>query len=139
MKKLFTAFFILCCLTSFGQKALHLYGGKGHDVYLGCLNCSRYDASSIWNSYGTYGSRFSATSIWNSFGNYGSEFSATSPFNRYAMDPPVIVDAEGGFYGYFTVNEYKGKRADFQLVLVIYQYYNVIREDLSEWYDKIFR
>ena len=50
----------------------------------------------------------------------------------------TIVDAQGNFYGYFTVNEYKSKRAEFNLVLIIYKYYKQIREDVSEWYDEIF-
>ena len=47
-------------------------------------------------------------------------------------------DKEGNFYGYFTVNEYKAKRADFGLALTIYKYYDLIRDDVSKWYDKIF-
>jgi len=42
----------LTAITSFGQKQLHIYGGKDHDVYLGCLNCDNYDSNSIWNAYG---------------------------------------------------------------------------------------
>lgn len=34
-------------------QTMHLYGGKDHDVYLGCLNCSSYNSDSIWNEYGT--------------------------------------------------------------------------------------
>jgi len=123
---------------SFGQKALHIYGGKGHDVYLGCLNCDSYNTNSIWNAYGTYGSTYNQKSIWNSYGTYGSDFSSTSPFNSYASDPPVIVDREGSFYGYFTVNEYKDKRADFKLALTIYKYYDLIRDDVPTWYEKLF-
>ncbi|RGQ88636.1 hypothetical protein DWY72_15695, partial [Phocaeicola plebeius] len=45
---------------------------------------------------------------------------------------------EGNFYGYFTVNKYKSKRANFDLVNIICEYYESIREDVDEWYDKIF-
>ncbi len=66
------------------------------------------------------------------------EYSSYSPFNSYASYPPVIVDEEGNFYGYFTVNKYKSKRANFDLVNIICEYYESIREDVDEWYDKIF-
>lgn len=49
-------------LASFAQ-TMHLYGGKDHDVYLGCLNCSSYNSDSIWNQYGTYGSSYNSKSI----------------------------------------------------------------------------
>lgn len=129
---------LLCSIFSFSQKSLHIYGGKDHDVYLGCLNCSKYDQNSIWNQYGTYGSKYNASSIWNKYGDYGGKYSDTSPFNPYASTPPVIVDKDGGFYGYFTVNTYKDKRADFKLVLTIYKYHDEIADDVGTWYDKLF-
>lgn len=138
MKYLVTLLFVIIGLTSYGQKSLHIYGGKDHDVYLGCINCDSYNSNSIWNEYGTYGSSYNSKSIWNSYGSYGSEYSSTSPFNSYASHPPVIVDKDGGFYGYFTVNKYKDKRADFSLAMTIYKYYDLIRDNVSKWYDKIF-
>lgn len=138
MRILLTVASTFILLSSFGQTALHLYGGKEHDVYLGCLNCDKYSPNSIWNSYGDYGSKYNIKSIWNSYGIYGSQYSNTSPFNSYATEPPVIVDKDGGFYGYFTVNSYKDKRADFSLVLTIYRYYDLMRDDVSKWYDKLF-
>ena len=139
MKITLTVVIILIAICSFGQKQLEIYGGKDHDVYLGCLNCDSYNSNSIWNEYGTYGSSYNSKSIWNEYGSYGSEYSSTSPFNSYASDPPVIVDKDGGFYGYFTINEYKSKRANFELALTIYKYYDLIRDDVSKWYDKIFK
>lgn len=138
MKISLIAAFILSSFLSLGQKPLYIYGGKDHDVYLGCLNCNNYSSNSIWNEYGAYGSKYNSKSIWNEYGSYGSEYSGTSPFNPYASDPPVIVDKDGGFYGYFTVNEFKDQRADFKLVLIIYKNYDLIRDDVSKWYDKIF-
>lgn len=139
MRKLF----LLLTITTFSQlllaqKSLHIYGGESHDVYLGCLNCSDIDANSIWNEIGTYGSNISPKSIWNDIGTYGSDISSYSPWNEIASYPPVIVDKEGGFYGYFTVNEIKDKRADFKLVLILYKYHDLIKEDASKWHDKIF-
>jgi hypothetical protein len=101
------------------SQTLYIYGGEDHDVFLGKLNASKYDSKSIWNEYGTYGSEYNTNSIWNEYGTYGSEYSSYSPFNSYASYPPVIVDEEGNFYGYFTVNKYKSKRANFDLVNII--------------------
>lgn len=134
-------FFIVCCIFSMHcifSQTLYIYGGEDHDVFLGKLNASKYDSKSIWNEYGTYGSEYNTNSIWNEYGTYGSAYSSYSPFNSYASYPPVIVDEEGNFYGYFTVNKYKSKRANFDLVNVICEYYESIREDVDEWYDKIF-
>lgn len=117
---------------------MHLYGGQNHDEYLGCLNCNSYDKNSIWNEYGTYGNKYSSKSIWNAYGTYGSEYSSNSPWNAYGGYPPVVVDSEGNFYGYFTVNEYKAQRAEFYSALFIYNYYDLIRDDVSKWFDKIF-
>lgn len=134
-------FFIVCCIFSMHcifSQTLYIYGGEDHDVFLGKLNASKYDSKSIWNEYGTYGSEYNTNSIWNEYGTYGSAYSSYSPFNSYASYPPVIVDEEGNFYGYFTVNKYKSKRANFDLVNIICEYYESIREDVDEWYDKIF-
>lgn len=130
-------FFIVCCIFSMHcifSQTLYIYGGEDHDVFLGKLNASKYDSKSIWNEYGTYGSEYNANSIWNEYGTYGSAYSSYS----HASYPPVIVDEEGNFYGYFTVNKYKSKRANFDLVNIICEYYESIREDVDEWYDKIF-
>ena len=131
--------FIGLILTSitYGQ-TLHLYGGNNHDVYLGCLNCDSYDSNSIWNEYGTYGNSYNSKSIWNEYGTYGNEYNSNSPWNEYSNDSPVVVDKDGNFYGYFTLNEYRSKRADFKLALTIYKYYDLIRDDVGKWYDKIF-
>src|SRR5689334_20529811 len=50
-----------------GQAKLMIFGGAGHRVYLGCLNCSEYAADSVRNTYGTHGSAYSAESIFNHF------------------------------------------------------------------------
>ncbi|MDH7459827.1 hypothetical protein QEG73_01015 [Chitinophagaceae bacterium 26-R-25] len=138
MRILFILALSLFSSVSFSQNALQIYGGKNHDVYLGCLNCNNFNTNSIWNQYGTYGSKYSNKSIWNSYSDYGSQFSNLSPFNTYASYPPVIVDGNGTFYGYFTVNDYKSQRADFKLASIIYKYYDLIRDDVSSWYEKIF-
>ncbi len=136
--KIFLITLILFFVLRIQAQELHIFGGKNHDVYLGCLNCSKYDSNSIWDNYGDYGSKYSESSIWNQYGDYGSQYSDYSPWNKYASYPPVIVDMEGNFYGYFTVNQYHSNRADFSLVLLLYKFYDLIREDPSEWYGKIF-
>ena len=107
-------------------------------MYLGKLNASRYDSESIWNEYGQYGSKYNSYCIWNVYGTYGSKYSNYSPFNPNALYPPVFVDSQGNFYGYFTVNKFKSRRANFDLVNIICEYHEKICEDVGEWYDRIF-
>lgn len=117
---------------------LYIWGGEDQDVYLGKLNGSKYDSESIWNKYGKYGNKYNSNSIWNEYGKYGGEYSQYSPFNKYASHPPVLRDRNGKFYGYFTVSRYKSKRADYDIIDFICENYESIREDVSEWYDKVF-
>ena len=131
----------ICLLAIFSLQAqtLHLYAGDDHTIYLGCLNCSNYDKDSIWNEYGIYGNTYNGNSIWNDYGKYGNSYNTTCPWNSYASKPPVVVDKEGNFYGYFAVNEYQSKRANFDLALIIYKYHNEIKKDVGAWYDEIFK
>ncbi len=139
MKKKITVLVLvfLCSLVS--AQVLYIYGGENHTVYLGALNTSKYDSESIWNAYGTYGSKYSLNSIWNEYGTYGGKYSNYSPFNRYASFPPGLYDGKGDFYGYFTVNAYQRNRADFSLAETICSYFEYIQEDVSGWYDRLFR
>ena len=137
MKNLLFTLALLISFSSFGQ-TLHLYGGSNHDVYLGCLNCNDYDSSSIWNEYGTYGNSYNSKSIWNEYGTYGNEYNSLSPWNEYSNDSPIVVDKDGDFYGYFTLNKYRAKRADFAIALKIYKYHDMIKDDVGKWYEKIF-
>jgi hypothetical protein len=82
---------------------LLIFGGRNHDVFLGCLTCSEFDSSSARNEL-TYGSAFSSTSFHNHFSDYGSEFSSTSACNLFASHPPVVVDNQGRYYGELTVS-----------------------------------
>ena len=139
-KRIVLSIFVIClALFVEAQKPLILFGGQDHDVFLGCLNCDNYASNSIWNAYNSYGSKYNSNSIWNAYGTYGSEYSTYSPFNENASYPPVIVDKEGGFYGYFTINTSHDKRADLNLAMTIYKYYDMIRDDVPAWYDKIFK
>ena len=75
-------------------------------TFLGTLNKNSYDANSIYNEYGTYGSQYNAKSIFNKYGKYGSDYSSLSPFNAYAANPPGLYDRQGDFYGTLSINKY---------------------------------
>ena len=117
--------------------ALLLFGGHDHGVFLGCLNCSKYDSGSVWNKYGDHGSRYSDTSIWNRYGTYGSKYSDESPWNPYAQNPPVVVDHDGNFYGYFTANRYFQKRTTIPSLLKLLDNYDTITENLDDVIDSM--
>lgn len=130
----------LFLLTTFqlqAQRALQLYGGKDHDQYLGCINCNDFDVNSIWNTSGKYGSKYSSNSIWNDAGNYGNKYSSVCPFNENAAAPPAIMDADGNFYGYLTVNKYHEKRSDNPIALAICAHWQAIQKNVAGWYKKI--
>ena len=107
------ALIVVLSSTANAQELL-LFGGNGHDVFLGCLNCNEYNSESICNEFGA-GSAFKSDSIFNEFGPFGSEFSSSSPWNQFSIsnDVPVLVDRHGGFYGYFTINEFRSDAVDF--------------------------
>ena len=120
-------------------KDLHLYVDNGSNhVYLGCFTCSPYDQNSIWNEYGEYGSEYSQNSIWNDYGPYGSEYSNTSPWNSYSNQNPVLVDKQGGFYGYFTCNQYRTKRINSKLIDFMCKNRDKIKNNRSDFYSKVF-
>ena len=100
---------------SLHAKEFQIYGGSGHDVFLGCIGCNEYSSDSICNGYGTYGSEYSAKGMFNEYAGFGNEYSRKSPWNEYSTsnDVPVLVDKEGNFYGYFTINEYRLYAVDF--------------------------
>ena len=108
---LLTAFSSCAKLTSIARlpldQQLLLVSDDDDNKFLGCLNCSEYDADSICNLYGEYGSKYGDT-IWKEFGTYGNEYSAYSPWNEYSDSGPKIVDRDGNLYGRFSINEWSG-------------------------------
>lgn len=137
-KSIALAFFTLVVLSlshAIRPDELYLYGGRNQDVYLGCVTCGCYEAQSIWNSVGIYGSKNGAQSIWNEYGIYGSDYSSESAFNENATDPPVMKDAAGNFYGYLTLDRFKQGRMENDLFLQVYEHYKEIREDVTAWYN----
>ncbi|KMQ64530.1 glycyl-tRNA synthetase subunit alpha [Chryseobacterium angstadtii] len=129
--------FLTGCI--FHAQTLHLYGGSNQDQYLGCLNCDTFDKDSIWNSFGDFGNILSSKSIWNASGNYGNAYSTYSPWSAYASYPPAIVDQDGNFYGYLTLNPYASEKSKLELAQVLCTYHDSIRKDISGWYGKLFR
>lgn len=83
-----------------------VFGGPDHKTYLGCLNCSEYAPDSMKNRFGLHGSPNAVESIFNHFGLYGSKFAVNGACNKFSVDPPVIVDSEGNYYGRLTLNPY---------------------------------
>lgn len=84
---------------------LYIFGGQGHKEFLGCLNCGTTHPKSVWNELSTYGFK-NSVGLWNPFREYVDAVSSYSMCNEFAADPPVIVDAEGNYYGRLTVNRF---------------------------------
>ena len=87
-----------------------IFGGQNKKFFLGCLNCSSSDPSSVHNQYGNFGSQYSSDSIFNRYGEYGSQYSIFSPCNLYSSDAPVVVGEQGQFFGVLTMNQYAPRR-----------------------------
>ena len=91
--------------------ALLLYGGDDHQTFLGCVNCSKFEADSICNQFGRFGSEFQGDSIWNMFGTYGSKFNASSPWNQFSQGSVAIVGiGNGGLRSFAPANKLANKR-----------------------------
>ncbi len=88
--------------------------------YLGRLTLNQFDAESISNPYGIYGSHYSAKSIHNEYSIYGSRFSALSPYNQYTSTPPKIY-LNGHLWGVLTTNGF------------LYSLNKVTPSDLNSW------
>lgn len=110
MRLIFTVIIWACLSANAYAQELLLFGGENNKTFLGCVNCNRYDSGSICNPYGPQGNKYNGESIWNRYGTFGSSYSSSSPWNRYASKPPVIVDRQGKFYGYFSANRYLSNR-----------------------------
>lgn len=112
---------------------LLLYGGKDNETYLGCVTCNKFDKESIWNKYGTYGSKYNKISIWNEYGTYGSKYNNYSPWNDYGKNPPMVVDENGDFYGYFSTNEFIKKRTKNEWLIDILDNWEWIMANFDEY------
>lgn len=128
---------LLYCI--FHAQTLHLYGGADQKEYLGCLNCDNFDKNSIWNKFSDYGNVFSSKSIWNAYGNYGSTYGPYSPWNAYTSYPPAIIDQDGNFFGFLTLNPYQSDRSELELAMILCKHHEEIKNDVGGWYEKLFR
>lgn len=90
-----------------GTGKILLYGGANYSVYLGCFSCTQYDAQSIHNQFGKYGSRYSSTSIWNHYSQYGSPYAVHSACNEYTVTPPRLVNETTRAWAELTLNRYR--------------------------------
>lgn len=89
---------------------LLVFGGVGHQVFLGCLSCETGPLSmTAWTT--PYGSVTGLMSVSNPLTIYGNTSSPYSACNRTATDPPVIVDSLGNSRGRLTVNLSHPERA----------------------------
>lgn len=93
---------------------LLIFGGLNHERFLGCFNCNEFSPESICNEFGA-GNEFKSDSIFNEFSTFGNEFSSSSPWNEFSSSKqvPVLVDRQGNFYGYFTINEIRSDAVPF--------------------------
>ena len=80
---------------------VRLYAEDG--TYLGKAGASPYDAESIDNPYGIYGSQYSANSIRNPYGKYGIQSNQIGPVVRRHVTPiprPAESSMDGFWKGY---------------------------------------
>ncbi|MGN8071926.1 hypothetical protein [Mucilaginibacter sp. SG564] len=121
------------------QPKLKLYGGKNHDQFLGYLSYIENDElNSIWSQFSDYGATHSAKSIWNENGIYGSKTSDYSSFNINAKYPPQVLDRNGKFYGYLTINKNNPKRSHSGMADEICNNRDRILEEGVEEYTEMF-
>ncbi|WP_419700713.1 hypothetical protein [Mucilaginibacter sp. NFX135] len=132
------AVLILSTVNANAQTKLKLYGGKHHDQFLGCIDCSTEDLNSIWCGFGEYGSVHKANSIWNELGKYGSNKSDYSPFNKKAKYPPLVLDQKGKSYGFMTINKSNPKRSWDSFVNQITEQRDEIVKDIPAYHDRVF-
>lgn len=88
---------------AFANEALLLFDGETGKKFAGCLNCHAIDDASVCNPVGDYGSVIGDKSIWNVVGDFGSVIETNSPWNPVG-EGLRIVDANGRYYGRFTVS-----------------------------------
>lgn len=131
----FTVIIFLFVGTSVFAQDLMLYGGPGHKKFLGCLKCNEFSSKSVCNGFGQFGNEF-GSNMWNEFSSpFGNEFSSSSPWNEFSTsnDVPVLVDKDGNFYGYFTINDSRSNAVKFSVDLrKIYDRYEGDLEKIRE-------
>lgn len=124
-------------ITNAGEVPLLIYGGK-NNRFLGCLNCHFKYKLSIWNNKGPYGSNQSLVSIWNDQYEFGSELSTVCPWNPLGGTPPAVVDTNGNFYGFLTLNPNQQMRFMNNFTNTLLQKHDDIAVDTTLYYQQIF-
>lgn len=117
---------------------LLIYGGENNRTFLGCINCSDSGSDSIWNLYSGFGSEHDANSIWNEHGEFSGIHGKYSPFNKYSSNPPILVDRQGNFYGYFTADEKYNNRTKYNLASYLCDNWKEISDNQKKFYNYIF-
>ncbi len=84
---------------------LMIFGGKAHDVYLGCL-CDPTVSDSVLNEFGKFGKNgFNpGGSLWSPLSEFRRAIGDTSACSTFATDPPAVVQQDGTFIGRLTLN-----------------------------------
>lgn len=136
-KLLFSWVAFFAALQGIAAVKLMVYGGEGHKEFLGVINEPQYGVDSIWNVHGTYGDKYGDKVIWNKYGMYGGSSGIYSPFNKFSSTPPIIVDAQGNFYGFLTTNKNKKPRANFALAKLICYVGSNENVNLQDAYDLV--
>jgi hypothetical protein len=103
---------LMGCLFLAGVLACYFVAGSADadetetdDQYLGQLSVNPYVPESVSNPYGA-GNRYDANSIKNPYGEYGSRYSNKSVANPYATDAPKLYDDDGNYRGRLSSNQY---------------------------------
>ena len=131
MKYFAATILLLASTQQVSAQDLLLFGGQNNDTFLGCASCSKYDDGSICNKYGDFGSRYSDSSIWSRYGTFGSKYNDESPWNKYSSSPPVVVDRNGNFYGYFTANRHHENRTRIRGLRALVDNVDLVTDDLQ--------
>ncbi len=142
-RRILIATLVLLCSAANARAAgdILIFGGDSHDQFLGCLVCNEFSSDSICNGFGTYGNEYSSQGMFNEYAGFGNEYNSSSPWNEYSTSTsvPVLVDREGKFYGYFTINDSRHNAVDFASDLKkIYEYANGDLEQVRKLLCKSF-
>lgn len=105
-KSVFFLILVIICNPASAERLL--LAGPNHDIFLGCLDCGEFADQSICNK-ADKGNPYHPLSIFNKFGLFGDSQSTSSPWNKFTTDTsvPIIVDADGVSFGYFTINNFR--------------------------------
>lgn len=139
MKKLFILMLMGLFFSTLNAQSLRIYAQDGDDyVYIGKF-ASPYDSESIFNGYGKYGNEYNSNSIWNEYGKYGNEYNSISPWNEYSSKPPVIVNSDNKFVGYFTANTSLCLKELVPMMKYIKKNFRQVAKDPSKVYEMFFK